>query len=290
MRMLLIDALNLAHRNYHAMNLRTSEGVPTGMTFGCMNSLLFAQSQARADKVVTLWDEPTSKLRRRAIYPGYKAHRDSIERAPDFDEQLNTVQALYETLGLGHVSSSDFEADDLMEAITLDSLSDEFVVFTNDMDLMQLVSEDGRIKVLHPKHGMMGWQEVTKHLGVRPNQVADFKAIVGDSSDEYKGAPGIGPKTAQLLFLVNDGLDGLFTNPVTLKLGHLPGRAGATLLQHKEEIAMCRQLALLHGKEALEAGCTVDFAPKNLDWVRSKFEELEFQSLLQRWHEFEALP
>lgn len=281
---LLVDAMNLAHRNYHAMALRTSDGVATGLIHGFLSSLLFAQAQTQANKTIILWDTPTAKLTRRKIFPGYKAHRDATERAPDFDEQVFVLTSILDCLGLEQASHPEYEADDLAQYFV--QYPGDHVVFTNDADLMQLVTEDGRVKVLHPKHGLMGWKQVQQHLGVKPSQVVDFKAIVGDSSDEYKGVQGIGPKTAQLIFLLNSSLDGLFTTPVTLKIHHLPLRAAGLILQSKDDIAMCRKLAGLMGDKVTNV--QVKKSKPDLNLVRAKFEELEFKTLLERLHEFQV--
>ena len=282
---LLVDAMNLAHRNYHALALRTSDGVPTGMIHGFLSSLLFAQAQTQATSTVILWDTPTAKLTRRKIFPGYKAHRDVTERAPDFDEQLFTLDHILSAMGLQQVSHPKYEADDLAQYYV--EGTGRYVIFSNDADLMQLVTEDGRVQVLHPKYGLMGWKQVQQHLGVKPSQVADFKAITGDSSDEYKGVHGIGPKTAQLVFLLNPNLDGLFTTPVTLKIHHLPLRAASLILQNKDEVAMCRELAKLKGDRV--ASVIVNQCLADFEQVEKKLKELELNTLLGRIHELKAM-
>lgn len=294
---LLIDANNLAHRNYHAHELSNSVGKQTGLTFGFMQSLLYAVAQTKPSLIVAVWDGAGSKDFRREVHSGYKAHRDTLEISSDFSEQVVTVKALLHALGVPNVALPGCEADDVIGKLTYKFRSTGCNVFisSNDGDLYQLIDEAGHVQVLHPKNGIMDWNSVIRDqkYGVRPDQIVDYKALAGDASDEYPGVRGVGPKTAQVLLALNRNLDGLFTTPVSLNLSCIQSRHAANILLSKADVKKFRFIAKLHPDRVPEVGLKT-IQEKDMGHVVSVFTELEFNSMLDprsgRMAEFEAIP
>ena len=292
---LLIDGNNLSHRNYHAQNLSTSTGVPTGLTFGFLQSLLYVVANVRPRGMVCVWDERTSKEHRRTLFPGYKAHRDTTEIADDFYMQVDTLRLLLGALGIQCVSSPDCEADDIIGyyAKRLNKMQTDCCVYSNDADLYQLITPsnaDYCTLVFHPKDGIMTGTQVRNNpkFGVWPRHIVDFKALAGDSSDEYKGVPGVGPKNAAQIINTIDGLDCLFTDPPT-KIGMLGAKHAALLLMHREDIRVCRELARLHTERC--GNLNAVHGSRDMGYVQEVFQHLEFNEFLERrWHEFKNLP
>jgi len=286
----LLDMNNLAHRNYHGNNLATSTGQPTGLVFGCLNSVLHVKAQLNPAAFIAVWDTKHGSGWRKEMFPGYKAHREVTEHSADFYEQVNTLKPLLMSMGIPNVQSEHAEADDVIGYLAgkISAAGTDVVILSNDGDFYQLITMgdeseshgEGTIRVFHPKNGLMGEKEVMQDpkYGVRPNQVASFKALTGDSSDEYKGAPGIGPKTAQLFFLVNKTIDGLFTHPMSINLTVVSPRQAATILKHRDEIKLCYELAKISPARGV-VPCP-RFPEKDLDYIEEEFKLLEFGSYL----------
>jgi DNA polymerase-1 len=301
----ILDMNNLAHRNYHGNKLATTLEQVTGLIFGCLNSILHIQSKVPSNGIIAVWDESDGSGYRKQLFPKYKAHRAGTEGAPDFYEQVASLKEILPLLGIPNVSSKTTEADDVIAALALRYSKDgeDVVILSNDGDFYQLITVDepegiGSIRIFHPKNGLTDAKmlAVDTKYAIRPSQVRDFKSIVGDPSDEYKGVPGLGAKTAQALFLVNKNLDGLFVSPMSLNLGTISARQAAAILQHKEEIKLYQRLAAFH-VDRVES-TVLDFAwpRKNLDAAQVHFEEYEFASFMEetegktRYSEFVALP
>ncbi|WP_448571314.1 DNA polymerase I [Trichothermofontia sp.] len=214
--LLLVDGHSLAFRAYYAFaksregGLRTTTGIPTSICFGFLKSLLeVVQTEApRAIGVAFDVREPTF---RHEADENYKAGRP--ETPEDFIPDLHNLRELLQALGLPILELPGYEADDVLGTLAQQAVAAGYRVkiLSGDQDLFQLVDADRGISVLHLSGAFaqrgravppreFGPAEVEEKLGIRPEQVVDYKALCGDASDNIPGVRGIGPKTAvQLL-------------------------------------------------------------------------------------------
>src|SRR5262245_54219729 len=168
-------------------------------------------SAERPRAVFVAWDTLGVETYRNRLWPPYQSGR-VFDR--EIVQQLELLPALCRSFGFGVGRQAGFEADDLMAAAALAEVGrgGTCLLLTTDRDAYQLVSE--RVTVLNPRRGArelerIGPREVVERLGVLPEQVPDFKALSGDSSDKIPGLPGIGPKSAAALLLAHGTLDGV---------------------------------------------------------------------------------
>ncbi len=198
-KLLLVDGSALIHRAFHAMpELTNMRGEQIGAVYGVARMLMRAIDDLRASHVVVALDraEPTF---RKEMFIGYQANRPPLDER--LVEQFGKTRELLSLLKMVTLDKAGYEADDIIGTLCEKSQGnfENVVVVTGDKDLMQLV--DTRVSLYLPVRGMseaevVDEQRVVEKLGVRADQVVDYKALVGDGSDNYPGVHGVGPKTA----------------------------------------------------------------------------------------------
>ncbi len=199
---LLVDGYNLAFRSFYGMpDLIRSDGFPTNAIHGWMRTLWRLIDDERPDQMVVFFDLGGDE-RREALQPEYKAHRDECPES--LSVQIPYIKALTLAMGCGGVEKKGVEADDLIgvNARDLAKNGDEVFIVSADKDLAQCVA-DGVTQLLPPPtaNPKLGWRRldaegVKKKFGVRPDQIPDYLALIGDTSDNIQGLQGVGPKTA----------------------------------------------------------------------------------------------
>lgn len=202
--LLLIDGNAIMHRAYHALPpLKSSKGVSTGMVYGFMSMLHKVVSDLKPSYIVVCFDTPKPTFRKE-LYTHYQAQRPIP--SDDFKEQIPLVKKLLDTSKILRVEAEGYEADDVLGTIASQTKNrvSKIYILTGDKDIFQLVDEI--TNVVTPLTGISSAaiydsSKVMEKMGVPPNQIADYKALVGDPSDNYPGAKGIGPKTAIQLLL-----------------------------------------------------------------------------------------
>ncbi len=203
--LLVIDGDNLAHRAYHSIpkSLKGSSGRPINAIVGWTNMMLYLWDTEQPRAIYAAWDTLGVETYRHKLWPGYQGGRV-------FDKaivlQLDWLPQLAEAFGFGVGKKAGYEADDFMAAAAAAETKrgGHSLLLTTDRDAYQLVSDS--VTVLGPRSGIrdlmrIGPEQVVERMGVLPEQVADFKALAGDSSDNIPGAKGIGPKAASSLLL-----------------------------------------------------------------------------------------
>jgi DNA polymerase-1 len=195
--LLAIDGDSLAHRAYHALpkTIKGARGRPAGALVGFSNFLLRLWEAEQPAAVAVGWDTLDAPTYRNEALPGYQAGR-VFDRA--IREQLDVLPALVEAFGFIAAKANGYEADDFLAAAA-GHWPGAVTVVTSDRDAFQLVSQ--RVTVLQPVRGVseltrVGPEQVRERYGVDPDQVPDFIALRGDSSDRIPGAKGVGPRTA----------------------------------------------------------------------------------------------
>ncbi len=199
MKLLILDGNSVLHRAYYALpDWRNRSGEATAGVYGFMSMLIKALEQLKPTHLVIVFDHPSPTFRHN-MYVGYQTNREKERQvSEDIWGQVDKLKQVFQLLGLPVYQVSGFEADDIIGTIAK-KVKCEVIIITGDRDLMQLVNE--KVHLCMPLKGLSDMTEVDRdmvheRLGIWPEQVVDYKALVGDSSDNYPGVPGIGPKTA----------------------------------------------------------------------------------------------
>ncbi|NLX36491.1 MAG: DNA polymerase I [Chloroflexi bacterium] len=243
-RLMLIDGHAMAYRAYHALPPLTGpNGEPTNATLGYANILLKAIADYTPDYVVATFDR--GKTFRHEQYPEYKATR--AETPADLRVQFDRIQQLTRALGVPIYERDGFEADDLLGTLArqAERAGLEVIIVTGDSDTFQLITD--LTHVLVPKRNvgdveLCGPDEIKERYGLTPGQLIDYKALVGDSSDNIPGVSGVGAKTATNLLQAYGTLDGVY--------------------EHLDEVAQARF------RNALDAGRDSAYMSRDLVTIR----------------------
>lgn len=282
-RIWLVDGHHLAYRSYFAFEkLSTSRGEPTQAIFGFLRTLLKLLKED-GDCVIVVFDPP-SKTFRHDAFEEYKAGR--APTPDDFRPQLEKIKELVDLLGLRRLEVPGYEADDVIGTLAKKAELEGYPVriLTGDRDSFQLLSE--AVQVMLPDGRLMHPQAVQEKYGVKVTQWVDYRALVGDSSDNLPGAKGIGEKTAAKLLQEWGSLEALYTN-----LQALSPKVRASLEESQDNIKLSRALSQIHTDLPLE----LDFRDchrrePNRTALREALEKLEFGSILRELNLLAAHP
>lgn len=281
-RIVLVDGHHLAYRNYFALGeLSTSKGEPVQAIYGFLRTLL-KLFREDGDCVIVVFDAPGPSFRHEA-YEAYKAQRAPTPE--DFKTQLERIKQIVDLLGLERLEVPGFEADDVIGSLAkkAERSGYEVRIVSTDRDLYQLVSD--RVSVWLPDGTLVTPRVVKEKYGVSPEQWVDFRALVGDPSDNIPGVRGIGPKTAAKLLATWSNLDRL--------LGHLdevrPPGVREKIQKDLEALKLSRALSKIETELPLE----IDLASCNRrapdrDALRRYLQDLEFGSILRELGLLEA--
>lgn len=271
----LIDAHGYLHRAYHALPpLTNSKGEPVGALFGFARMLTKIVRENRPDRLVVCFDDSAPTFRHKA-YAEYKAHRKEIESELKF--QLPLARDMVEAWGLPQAVQPGYEADDVIATLAETGSKKGYavVVVTADKDALQLVG--GPVTVLNEQRGVLyDAPGVEKKYGLRPDQMVDYFALLGDSSDNVPGVPGVGEKTATGLLQQFETLDGVYRH-----LDEVKGSIKEKLRAHEKEARLSRDLVILdrHVPLSLDlADCQVPERPS--EKLVEFLGRFEFNSLL----------
>lgn len=220
---MLVDGFNLAYRCFHALpELTRTDGFPTGALHGWVKSLWKLIDQEKPDSTLVFFDLGESQDRI-ALLPEYKAQRKPM---PDpLRQQIDPIKALTRAMGLAGIEAEGVESDDLLasEAVKLARAGHEVMIVSGDKDFAQIV--DDRVKIMLPPpsaNPKLGWRlldaaGVQEKFGVPPTQIADYLALVGDTSDNIPGLDGVGPKTASKWLAECSSVEGVIAKASELK-------------------------------------------------------------------------
>src|SRR3712207_1480479 len=202
MRVYLIDGYSLLYRAFYALpqSIATSSGLPTNALYGFTSMVLKLLDSEEEVGIGVVWDGGMPAFRLE-IFPAYKPHRSAMPE--ELRVQLDHLDEILESMNVPAIRAEGFEADDALATMSKQVPGGiELFIVTGDQDAMQLV--DGNVKVLRTARGVSetrtyGRDEVVEEYGVTPEQIPDYKALVGDPSDNIPGVRGIGPKGAASL-------------------------------------------------------------------------------------------
>ena len=235
----LVDGSSYLYRAFHAMpELSNAEGEPTGAVYGVINMLRTLLREYPETRVVVVFDAPGENFRHR-LFADYKANRPAM---PDeLRPQIAPLKAIVEAMGLPLLVVDDVEADDVIGTLARQAsrAGHEVIVSTGDKDMAQLVDE--RVRLINTMTGeRLDAESVEAKFGVRPEQIVDFLALTGDSSDNIPGIPGVGPKTAAKWLQRYRDIDGIVAHA-----DEIGGKIGERLRAHLEQLPLSRRLATI---------------------------------------------
>lgn len=281
-RLVLIDGMSVFYRGYFAMpGLSLPDGTPTGGVYGFASIAIEVIKKLEPDYVVVAWDKSkTATSKRKEIYPEYKAGRT---RPPDdFFAQIPLLHELLDSFGWPVLEMDDYEADDIIGTLSVEATEKgiETCIVSGDYDMMQLLSTHASVYINKKGSDMMRFTEAEfeEKYGVKLAQFIDYKALVGDSSDNIPGVRGIGPKAAQTLLATYKDLDDIYEH-----IDELKGAQKLKLETDKVNAFMSRELAKIFCDAPIELDWKeADVNNTNLPAVANKLRELEFHSLIKR--------
>ncbi|MAT42154.1 MAG: DNA polymerase I [Anaerolineaceae bacterium] len=281
----LVDGHALAYRTYFAMQasagdrLQTSSGEPTAAIYGFINVLFSMMEKEKPEYLAVAFD--TGKTFRHDFYEEYKATREKMP--DDLREQIERIRQIIDAFDIPRLEAEGMEADDVLGTIANQAVEKGLGVkiITGDRDLLQLVTD--RIVVNLPGRSLADAsdyfkQDVIKKMGVRPDQIVDLKALMGDSSDNIPGVPGVGEKTAIKLLTEYETLDNIYAH-----IDEVASRFKNKLEEGKDLAYISQKLARIR----LDVDIQIDLEKAStvhldFDAVDRIFQELEFRTLRGR--------
>ena len=281
-KLVLIDGHAIIHRAFHAVpaDLSTSAGEPVNATLGFTSMLMKALLDEKPDYIAVAFDRPSPTFRHTA-YTLYKAHRPAL---PDnMKPQFARIREVVQAFGIQIYEKDGFEADDVLGTLSIqaDQLGVDTIIYTGDMDTLQLVKDHVLVKVA--KRGISevieyNQAEVEARYGFAPPKLIDFKGLVGDKSDNIPGVPGIGEKTACRLLAEYGDLETLLAHVDELK-----PKERKLLREATEQARQSKFLATI----VLDVPVQLDLDACQLTHVNAEkvlalFRQLEFRTLVER--------
>lgn len=281
-KLVLIDGHAMVHRAFHAVpeQLTSRSGEAVNATFGFTSMLLKALLEEKPDYIALTFDRPTPTFRHQQ-YAQYKAHRPLM---PDnMRPQFGRIREMVQAFGIPIYEKDGFEADDVLGTISVQAAQQgvETIIYTGDMDTLQLVNEHVIVKVA--KRGISEITEYTPEsvkarYGLVPAKLPDFKGLVGDTSDNIPGVPGIGEKTASRLIAQYGDLEGVLAH-----LDELKPKEQNLLREFAEQARESKYLATIVCDVPVQLdlqACRV--GQMNRDRVLALFRELDFRTMVER--------
>ncbi len=279
--LILVDGSSYLYRAYHAFPpLTNSAGEPTGAMYGVLNMLRSLIMQYKPTHAAVVFDAK-GKTFRDELFEHYKSHRPPMP--DDLRAQIEPLHAMVKAMGLPLLAVSGVEADDVIGTLAREAekAGRPVLISTGDKDMAQLVTPN--ITLINTMtNTILGPEEVVNKYGVPPELIIDFLALMGDSSDNIPGVPGVGEKTAQALLQGLGGLDTLYAEPE--KIAGLSFRGAKTMAakleQNKEVAYLSYQLATIKTDVELELTCEqLEVQPPAAEELLGLFKKYEFK----RW-------
>lgn len=277
--LLLIDAHALIHRSYHAIPpLTTPAGEPIGAIYGLARALMKTMREHKPDYVAAAFDRPEPTFRKE-MFEAYKAHRPPAPQ--ELISQLIKSRELFQKLNIPCFELAGYEGDDIIGTLAtkFDAKDMHITILTGDMDTLQLVRGD-RVVVRAPKKGISETIEydadaVKARYELEPDQMTDYKGLVGDPSDNIPGVPGVGPKTATMALHEFGSIEKLYAEmPESHKLAK-------KFLPFKKDALFSKKLA------TIETNVPITVSLENLVYkepaeadLNAYFLELGFESMV----------
>lgn len=290
-KLVLIDGNAILHRAFHALPpLNNKDGVPTNAVYGFFSMLFKIIGDLKPEYLIVCFDKKAPTFRKQ-MYVGYQAKRPTM--SDDLIPQIELVHKALDSAKVQHFEIDGYEADDLIGTIAKEATKDtkllrdkdikkkkrplpsvsisqypdiQVIIVSGDRDLLQLVNS--HVLMLAPiigitKMTLFDEVKVKEKYGLNPSQIVDYKALVGDASDNYPGVSGIGPKTASGLLQKYKTFENLYAH-----LSELPETIALKLATDAEQAAMAKKLATI-----------LQDAPLKLELEKSTLDKIDEQAL-----------
>ena len=279
--LILVDGSSYLYRAYHAFPpLTNSAGEPTGAMYGVLNMLKSLLAQYNPSHVAVVFDAK-GKTFRDELFEHYKSHRPPMP--DDLRAQTAPLHEMVKAMGLPLLAVSGVEADDVIGTLALQAEKEgrPVLISTGDKDMAQLVTPNITL-INNMTNTILGPEEVEQKYGVPPGLIIDFLAMMGDSSDNIPGVPGVGEKTAQALLQGLGGMRSIYDN--LDKVADLSFRGAKTMaakLEQNRDVAfLSYQLATIKTDVELELSCSeLTVAEPDVAALQALFSRYEFK----RW-------
>lgn len=283
-KLLLIDGHSILNRAFYGIpDLTNSEGIHTNAMYGFLNIMFKFIDDEKPDYVTVAFDLSAPTFRHNT-YADYKGTRKPM--LPELKQQVPLMKELLNAMNIKIVEKEGFEADDLLGTIAKNSQKNglEVSIVSGDRDLLQLADDKIKIRIPKTKKGVTEVEDyypedVVKLYGVTPSEFIDMKALMGDSSDNIPGAPGIGPKTASALIVQYHNIDNIFEHIEELK----PPKARKSVSENVEQIRLSRFLSEIKIDVDIDYNVT-DASIDNMfnDESYKLFKKYDFKNMLKR--------
>jgi DNA polymerase-1 len=288
-KLVLIDGNAIIHRAFHALPpLNNNQGLPTNAVYGFFSMLFKIINDLKPEYLIVCFDKKAPTFRKQ-MYVGYQAKRPKM--SDDLIPQIDVVHKALDEAKIVHFEIDGYEADDLIGTLSVKAKEKDLqtIIVSGDRDLLQLVNS--KVLMLAPVVGITNMTlfdeaKVKDKYGLNPLQIIDYKALVGDPSDNYPGVTGIGPKTASHLLQKYKTLEGIYQN-----LGELVPNLQEKLAQDAEQAAMAKKLAtiIIDAPVKLEESLS-EIEKIDKEALKKVFENLGFNSLIKRMLGLEPKP
>ena len=276
-KIFLIDGSSYLYRAFHAMPpLTTSKGLPTGAVKGVTNMLRNLRKENPDSYYLAIFDAKGKNFRH-TIYPDYKANRPPMPM--ELREQLSPLKEICNAMGMPVIEVPGVEADDVIATLAIEGSNKgmSVVISSLDKDLMQLV-KDPMVKMMNTMNKQIYNEAgVEKKFGVKPNQIIDYLALVGDSSDNIPGVSKVGPKTAAKWLNEFNNIEGIVKNAESFT-----GVVGNNLRDSIQDLD--RNIELVRLKKDVDIKVTLEEllnAEENTEELNKLFVSLEFNTWIQ---------
>ena len=277
-RLFLIDGSSYAYRDFYAIkNLGTSKGKPTNAVYGFTRLLMKLVREERPDYLAVAFDLPAPTFRHKE-FAEYKAQRP--EMPDDLQSQIPLIKEVISAFNIPLFELEGYEADDILATLARRAEKEGMDVFilTPDKDILQIVGDSIKVLSFHKEGLIYDEDKVRERFGVRPQEMPDLMSLMGDSSDNIPGVPGIGEKTAAKLIQEFESLESVLNN-----LERIPNKKQReSLKKFSEQAELSKRLATIDEKVPL----SVDFqqlrsGEANRERLAEIFRELEFRKLVE---------
>lgn len=279
-KLVVIDGNVIMHRAFHALPpLTTKQGEPINAVYGLVSMLLRVIQDLKPSEIAVAFDEKKPTFRHKEL-PTYQAQRPPM--AEDLSSQFDKAKDFLSACGIPVYSKGGYEADDVIGTIA-EKAGKNVIIVTGDRDQLQLVDDKKNIKLYMPVAGLsnaklFGEKETVERMGVPPKKIDDYKALVGDPSDNYSGIPGIGPKTAIILLENYGTFENIYKN-----LNKISEKTASKLKEGEKSGRQSKKLATI----VRDVPIKIDFK-KMSEWkvdsekVLNLFQTFGFKTLLNR--------
>ena len=285
-RLYLIDGYSYIFRAFYGIKqfLSNSKGLPTNAVYGFATMLLKIIREEKPEYLAVIFDSK-GKTFRHKMYSEYKANRS--EMPDDLKPQVPYILDLAQAFNIVTLQKEGFEADDIIGTLSKNAEKEGFkvTIVSGDKDMMQLISPN--IQMLDTlKRKTFGIHEVKEKFGVEPKRVIEVMGLMGDSSDNIPGVPGIGPKTATALIQEHGSIEGLLKNLDHIKKISLKNK----LSEHAEQARLSKRLCAIDTNMNLSVSMEeMKSREADTEEVISLFKKLEFASLLKEFSQKKSL-